>query len=68
MNGIRLHSGYVSHACVIVPSDDDSDPWLPIHQMIENTSQGSPVVIDGRSYPNYGTLEVTDSGYGSVPP
>lgn len=67
MSNIRLHSGYASDACVTVPSGDDADPWLPIQQMIQGTSQGSPVVIGGQSYPNYGTIQVIGTGFGSVP-
>jgi RHS repeat-associated protein len=64
MYGIRLHSGLASHACVTVPSDSE---WLPIQQMILGTSQGAPITIGGQQYPNYGTVRVTGSGFGSVP-
>jgi RHS repeat-associated protein len=64
LSAIRLHSGLASHACVTVPSDSE---WLPIQQMILGTSQGAPITIGGKQYPNYGTIRVTGSGFGSVP-
>ncbi|MES9969873.1 MAG: RHS repeat-associated core domain-containing protein, partial [Candidatus Thiodiazotropha sp.] len=67
MSNIRLHSGYVSHGCVTVPSDADSDTWLQIQEMIQGTSQGDPIVIGEQSFPNYGTIHVIGSGFGSVP-
>lgn len=67
MAHIRLHSGYISHACVTVPSEADSNPWLPIQQMIQATTQGPPINIGGQSFPNYGRIEVSGSGFGSVP-
>jgi hypothetical protein len=67
MAHLRFHSGYASHGCVTVPGAAESEDWLPIQEMILNTKQGSPVDIDGRKYPNYGTLTVTGSGYGRPP-
>ena len=67
MSNIRLHSGYASHACVTVPGDENSEPWLPIQNMIKGTSLGQPIVIGGQSFPNYGTVQVIGSGFGSVP-
>jgi len=67
MSNIRLHSGYQSHACVTVPSDSESNPWLPIQNLLNNTALGEPIEIGGQSFPNYGTLTVTGSGFGSVP-
>ena len=68
MSNIRLHSGLVSHACVTIPSASDASPWLPIQNMLNQTSQGEPVIIGGESFPNYGSINVIGSGFGSVPP
>ena len=67
MANLRFHSGYASHGCVTVPGEADSKDWLPIQEMILNTKQGDPVIIDGKKYPYYGTLTVTGSGYGKKP-
>ena len=67
MSGIRLHSGEVSHGCVTVPSRADSEPWLPIQDMIQGTSQGAPLEIGGQKFPNYGTIDVVGTGFGAEP-
>ena len=65
MGHLRLHAGYASFGCVTVSGSPDSPEWKPIEKMLMETSRGDPVEIGGRSFPNYGTLEVTGDGYGS---
>ncbi len=67
MSNIRLHPGDTSHACVTIPLSEDSKEWMAIEEMIRNTQRGTPITIGGTKYPNFGTLNVTGSGFGSVP-
>jgi hypothetical protein len=67
MRGLRLHSGIASHGCVTVPGAIDSADWMPIQDMIQNTTLGAPVNISGREFPNYGILTITGSGFGAYP-
>lgn len=60
MSGLRLHAGFASHGCVTVPGLPDSEPWASIQDILDNTARGDPIEIGGRSYPNYGTLTITD--------
>lgn len=70
MCNVRFHSGDRSYGCVSVPYNEDgehSSAWLAIQEMLQNTKKGQPLILDGKSYPNFGTLEIIGGGYGATP-